>query len=722
MHLRAGRAHELGRSGSRARGTSGPGAGEGAPPSRRRRWLGALLLLASAAPFRFAQLSDLSFYADEETTALAVRSVIDTGTASMPSGMEYRRALPYTWLTAAVVARAETDGEGAYRLVSAAIGTLTPPALFLVGAGLVGAGPAFVAGALLAVSEWHIAFSRMARMYAPFLFFYVLAGGLLWKWATTGRRAPLLWGTAALAGAISLHALGLFAVQFAILPLAFAGLAAVSAVRLLGFAAVAAGLGWSYHLAWVRAPFSAWVDDAPLASLQSGPPPPVIPTVSAGPLLVAALLVAAAVAIALAVRDAARAVPAGRSSEDDPAEVPAPQGGDRPGARGGPDLWPRIAVSLAAGTFCGFLFIGQLGGALACAGIGLLADPAYTRRLALRYWRFLAVAASVALAWVVAMVMVAGVTEGLKAVAYFPYPYLVGLVSHQPLVWLLAAGAALAALSATWDGERPRALALSVLLPVLAIGIVSRWGPSRYFLHVYPFVLLLAGWALVHGLRWVARRWSRLDRRATIATAGAAVLAISGVLGKHGVPQATRIASLEHGEPMSAALHLMPFRPDHANPGRYVRSHAAAEDVVIAVDVLEQTWYAGRVDWWLRSLEDARPFLYEDSSGFRDIYTSTRLLNSEEELDGILADAPPGRVWLITSGEIAPDDTRSLTPEQRRMTARLERAGTVVFTGRDGATRVYCVRCSASSGGGSGMDSDPGGSPRESPPTSSANR
>ena len=133
-------------------------------PKKPSWWIGIMLLLGLGLVFRMPRLGELSFYADEETTALAARSLVEEGVARMPSGMEYRRALPYTWLVAAIVGQAGTDREEVYRLGGAIIGAAAPAALFAVGATFVGAGPAFVAGTFLAVSEWHLAFSRMARM------------------------------------------------------------------------------------------------------------------------------------------------------------------------------------------------------------------------------------------------------------------------------------------------------------------------------------------------------------------------------------------------------------------------------------------------------------------------------------------------------------------------------------------------------------------------------
>ena len=83
-------------------GTTPPFAPE-ATDARRASWLrwALVCLLISAAVIRFAGVYDMSFYGDEETTAFAARSALDSGSPSMPSGMSYNRAPLYSYMAAA---------------------------------------------------------------------------------------------------------------------------------------------------------------------------------------------------------------------------------------------------------------------------------------------------------------------------------------------------------------------------------------------------------------------------------------------------------------------------------------------------------------------------------------------------------------------------------------------------------------------------------------------
>jgi len=636
---------------------------------RSRLWLGAIILTLVSSPPRIAQLSNLSFHGDEETTALAARALAETGTAQMPSGMEYRRALPFTWLNATIAERMGLDEEASYRLGSAAIGSLTPAALFLVGATLIGGAPAFVAGSLLAVSEWHVVFSRLARMYAPLMFFYLLTAVWLWQWATTGRGRFLALGSVAFALTISLHSLGIFVIQFALLPLAIAGTAAVSAPRLIGFAAIASGLAIAYDRLFVQPPYVSWPGLARGGEFAPQDLPPVLPTVASMP-IVAAL---AAVALAFAGYLFLRA-----QRDEEPPEVP-------------------FALCAAIGAAVAGILLGQLAAAGAMILVALLLDRPGLLRLAAQKRRWVYGLMAVGAVWAVAMVATRGTVAGLRATLYFPYPYAVSLLQQQPIVVGLAAGTTIWAILTRSPATPTRAIALSVILPILAIGAVQRWGAFRYFIHFYPFILLLAASGLTGSVSWVLSQLNQNGARLRHATMGVTLLlVVSGALGQHGLPQTIRVVTLEHGVPVNPRLHGRSFRSDHARPGRYVRDHLEDDDIVIAVDALEQAWYVGRVDYWLRGESDARTYLYtepDEPDVFREIYVSAALLWTEEQFTRIVDENPDRTIWLTTSGEIAENDELALPSELRAVIDRVAREGEEVLVGRDGVTRVYCLNC-----------------------------
>ncbi|NIO22176.1 MAG: phospholipid carrier-dependent glycosyltransferase, partial [Candidatus Aenigmarchaeota archaeon] len=118
-------------------------------------------------------LGELSFYGDEDYTALAVRSILENGIPSMPSGMNYWRGMPYSY-TAAAAAVLFGVNEMSLRLPSAVFGMIAVPVFYLLAKRLIGLIPAVVASSLLVFSSWHIDMSREARMYSMFLTFFLM--------------------------------------------------------------------------------------------------------------------------------------------------------------------------------------------------------------------------------------------------------------------------------------------------------------------------------------------------------------------------------------------------------------------------------------------------------------------------------------------------------------------------------------------------------------------
>ena len=757
----------------------------------------ALLLTIVAAPPRLLELNELSFYADEETTAFPARALVEDGRPVMPSGMPYLRALPLTWLNALSARAFGVGAEASYRLPTALIGTLTVPAFFLLGVRLVGPGPALIAALLLAGSEWHILFSRQARMYAPMMGFAIAAAAVTLAWVESGRRRDLFLAFGLFAAAVSLHVLAALVLVFALLPMVVGVETRPRPASLVAFAAVGAVWAVAYlHLvetAGFRVGDFAHTMGEPGESLVRS----WLAAVAAVPMWRWPLTLAGAVTGAWLAARAWRALPE---------------------PLGGPRRLAHLASGLAAGALVG---AGHLYGAGLAGLVFLLLDPAPAQRTIRAAAAPTALLCAIALASAAGAIASYGLIEGAKSLLRFPFPYFVPLARQSYGVAALFAGAAVWMALAP-DRPEHRGLRMSILAVVVgiaAIGAAQAWGGTRFLLSLYPFYLVAAAAALVAAARWAvgvcaaaawwaaeaianaawrvvgsltpARRTEALSpapispasrmivgpeastreaggampgtgsgqapqpvpgsiqevragegsvraphaaldplhgarperesahgtrpapgsfhrahaafRRANAASRRAhavlglgvaAVVAVSGIVGGHGAPQARHMVMLRHGEPVQATMHMVPFRPDHAAPGRFVAERRRPGDVVIAEDPLQQRWYAGPVDFWLRSFADGRQFVYRAPDGaLRDIYVNSQILRDVAIVDSLLAHAA-GRVWVITSGETYRERDYYLDDAQRRWLDSLEATLAPVFTGRDGVTRVYCLNCS----------------------------
>ncbi|KPJ89561.1 MAG: hypothetical protein AMS18_12365 [Gemmatimonas sp. SG8_17] len=640
---------------------------------RNRTVLVVAVLVLAATPVRLVNLGALSFYADEETSAMPARSLAEGNGALMPSGMEYRRALPLTWLNAAAARFLGVENDVAYRLPTALLGILTVPLLFLAGRSFGAGRAAFFAALLLAFSEWHLVFSRQARMYVPFLFFFIAGAWAIWNWAATGKRGWLLFAIPMAAGAVTMHRLGLLVTMFALLPLVLPGRTQVSIVKLVTFAVVVTVVGSIYHEYFVNAPYRAWPPASLAVALVDDSASEVTARASQGwPwLLIIRGIIGGAVG-ALATLSALRA-----------------------NSQGSPPLC-QVAVFLA-GTTAGVLaWSGQLYGACMAGIVWLILLPGDRSGLVKRLRIPFALLALPATLWLVVAILGQGLREGIKSVSAFPYPYPLYLAEQFPLLLVLFGGVCLIlALREATQQDRPaRAAVLAALLPIVAVGAVSRWEGTRYLFAAYPFLLLAASSGLLSLIDSVGKRIPGWTTNGT-AIFGTIVV-LSGAIGGHGLWQAIRVVQLKHGEPVNTFVHMYPFRPDHASAGHYVREHRTEHDVVIAEDPLEQWWYAGGpINYWLRSYSDSRVFLFSTPEGeVRDIYVGSRLLTTPLPPDSLL-ESSEGRVWLVTSGETFPMRSYFLNPAQGQWLDSLETAREPSFIGRDGVTKVYCLNCEA---------------------------
>lgn len=637
---------------------------------RSRVLIVAVLTLTSAVP-RFYDLGSLSFYTDEDFTWLSVQSVLDGEGSRMPTGMPYRRALPLTWANAAVVALIGGDGEAPYRVISAALGTLTPAVLFLTGSALVGSAAALVGSTMLALSEWHVAFSRLARMYVPFLFFFILTAHFLWRWGREARWGDGVLGLWLLTITVSLHILGLIAIQFALVSLVLPGSAAgVGAIIAVVFAAAAVLYTLDMYL--VGRPYSELglpedflLEGGSVVASAAGP---------SGSDVSLFVFILAAVGGAL-------------------------------GARWGWQLahhqirdrdWLQALAVIAAFSVAGaFTGAGHLWGA-GLAGLTAILLARYDIGTALRKGISpFTMLSLLAVGWSVYATTTMGLADGLRRLAMFPFPYFVFFWSQFPGLVILFSAFVLWLVLANGSQRRSGlvGVALAVVLPMAAIGILSAWGGTRYLFEVYPYMLLAAAAVTVRLGTKIAERI--MEERA--AEFGGLILglvvALSGITGGEGVQLATAAATMEHGRPINESMHIMPFRPDHREPGLFVRRNRQVGDIVIAEEPNTQTIYAGKVDFWFRRAGDARSFLYLDSEGRpRDKYVNSILLSTVAQLQEVVESAG-GRAWFITSGETASLRDWYLSNEQGRWLDSLEATTAPSFTGSDGVTAVYCLNC-----------------------------
>jgi 4-amino-4-deoxy-L-arabinose transferase-like glycosyltransferase len=133
-----------------------------------------VLILLCGLFVRTNALSDLGLESDETLHIYTAKSLLQDGTPTLPSGLQYPRALLYSW-SVALSFKLFGISEFSARLPSVICGIGSIILIFLVGRSLFNAYVGLIAAFLIAFLPFEIVFSRMSRMYAMYQFFYLLS-------------------------------------------------------------------------------------------------------------------------------------------------------------------------------------------------------------------------------------------------------------------------------------------------------------------------------------------------------------------------------------------------------------------------------------------------------------------------------------------------------------------------------------------------------------------
>lgn len=628
-----------------------------------------LALTVAAAFPRFYGLGSLGFYGDEETTSIPARSLAEGQGAKMPSGMPYRRALPHTWLNALSAQVFGLDNELSYRIPAALLGTLTIPFFFLLARPMVGETTAFIAALLLALSEWHILTSREARMYAPFLFFYVTTVFSAWQWSCTGKKSYLVAAIILFCANMAFHTLGIIAAGLILIPIAFIGWSKVSPLRLSIFAVLSGALAHLYSKYFISPPYQAWVAKQPPSIEQAA----IVEKASNFTAFELFSTFPGTGIIGVVVGGSVGLWMAKKCPIDDSSS----------GA-----LYRRAGLFGFAAATGALAFSGHIYGAILASLLFFLIHPEGAIRIGKKIQLPASIILTAATVWSATAIWQWGFIAGIKKLIAFPFPYLAHMALMLPgLISLVIGMWVYLALRAHHREEYPlRACLLASILPIAMLGMVSKWGGIRYLIESYPFLLIVGASALTIMLTALMRKIKNLTP--IFIPIAATCIVLSGIFGGHGIPQAVYSATIQYGDPFSGSYTY----PDHQAAGRFVRERLTPLDIVVAEDALQQYWYVGRVDYWLRNPLSHREYLYGNSSReLRDIYVSS-IVASPEVLT-TLQNMKDTRIWVITSGETHGKHDYYLSADQNDWLEKLEATSTPVFIGRDAITKVYCLNC-----------------------------
>ena len=636
-----------------------------------------ILIVLAGAVLRFWGLGAVGLHGDEKTMALPVMSLVEHGEPIMPSGMFYPRAVAQLYLMAGSV-MVFGQSEWALRLPSVLCGILLIVLAWKVGGRFLTPLWNLALAAAVAFLPDFIEDSQTARMY---VFLVTCVAGylaLVFAWERGGRVGYLVAAVLTLLVGIQFHTLAIFAAFLVLFPglvrgdprLFWRGVAAL-VVIVVGFATINWLIGHAYPQtvesdagAVVNGPHAAvvphlrrlWLGLAAVPALLAslwvlGRGRGLLATAALAGALVAEVALAWHLAVLLTVGALVLAARSGAVSRG--ADVAAERGaevgrGGGVAARAGGLSWARLAV------FCGVSVA-----IAAVEGVFLVTHASGSPK------------------------QILGVMLGWPSV----WPF-IAIAGYSTLVMLAAVGSLAGAL---WLLAQRRAvpdhvllLVLGVWVPLLMIGLIKWNIPARYAAAQIVPLLVAAFAALQWGMAWVDER-VRLATQAreqgadAVSPWAAAVVLLAFLL----VVNPLRVAAAVDS---GYASH-----PDHKGAAEFVtRLHPGPRDIIVAEDVLQQTYYLGHVDYWLVNKQVAAPFMHKVHGRWLDFYTDTPLIGTGSELERLVDEPDRGAIYVIGSGENQ-SDRRSLMRAFGISEALHSPPFHAVYLGRDGLTEVWKV-------------------------------
>ena len=623
-------------------------------PLERARVLHRVLfaaLLGIGILVRFWNLGVPGLHGDEETMAMATMHILKDGRPLLPSGMLYPRGLTELYLMALSV-QLFGQSEWALRLPSALCGVLLIALTYLVGRRFLRPQWNLALAATIALLPQAIEYSQTARMYIFMLAAVAGCMACLFEWERTGRLRWLVGAVAALTVGIELHTLAVTVGLLFLLP----GILHADARKIVQglIAGVFIMIAFLAIDAWVNSQYPVpppeYAADIALPGWR-GSRPTGYPR---------------EFQIALLVTGALTAVFTVHLGRKVPQRLPALCAA----------LLLLIALALQLLLFYHLAVLFGLAGAVVAYRA---AGPIVLRRLGI----FMLSRAAVGLIQVTFLASRPGSVVKL-----------VGVIIGQPSVWQYVrvsqfslCAAVLAFCATAWGlwriANRQRApdyalvALLGLWIPLFVLGLFAWNMPSRYAAaSLLP--MLVSAFALAqYAFDWLAQRLGNGSLRSWRPVA--ALLTLALVV-----------------EPTQVLARVMPSRglfPDHKGAAAFIRNqNIKPGDILIAEDVLEQTYYLGRVDYWLISRKQAQLYVQRVDGVIRDFYTSTPVIDSGEQLEQVLDTGAGRRIFIIGSGENQQDGRR----EQRgagifkilTTSDRLEE----VYLGNDGKTKVWRAR------------------------------
>ncbi len=237
---------------------------------------------------------------------------------------------------------------------------------------------------------------------------------------------------------------------------------------------------------------------------------------------------------------------------------------------------------------------------------------------------------------------------------------------------------------------------ISLVLPLFFFGFFRTHVQPRYLAQLYPvFVLMFllalraVGHGIIDGLAAPAFGIGKNRMRAIfrgLLFFGLIFLLTEGVRPE----RILSVVNRRYGDSITADIITGSGRfehYDHESVGRYVAEKLRPGDGVIAIHVVFQKIYVGRVDYWLWSGGPGTWDAWEKTAdGWKDFYVGARWINNAADLRRTIEANAERRIWLVTSPSLFRSDHINLALYDY---ISVENGDKLVYRGKDGMSEVY---------------------------------
>ncbi|MCP2620368.1 glycosyltransferase family 39 protein, partial [Candidatus Aminicenantes bacterium AC-334-K16] len=214
---------------------------------------------------------------------------------------------------------------------------------------------------------------------------------------------------------------------------------------------------------------------------------------------------------------------------------------------------------------------------------------------------------------------------------------------------------------------------LCLLFPLLFLGFFRTHVQPRYLYQLFPLYLILfvtCLYVLSLALLTLLSTSFNIKNPAFLGIVQLLVfLLFLGLFSeKAGLSQVKKVVNRYYKDPIPTDTITRSGRfehYDHQGVGEFVRHFRQPDDIVVAIHVVFQHIYAGKVDYWLWSGGPGTWDAWEKTpEGWKDFYVGARWINNLQDLQALIASYPHKRIWIITSPSLYRRD--HISPAIRR--------------------------------------------------------